>query len=224
VCLSVCLWPLQCEITFDPIVRLCSNFQHQLNSLQVIFKRVTWTPGPTGSGPDPEKAGFHQIYLLRGFWGRGVVSHLFGIGTTRQIKCWERNFDFWPTARENRAGRRGWPGGQQKFWNFNIFYKRDPCLNRAPIIFCFLQLFDPTHPEGPTGTLRPRGVSGGVKIKRDAAALLALVAEGNTLQKWVVHFASIAQKDWSSLNEKEFFVAVVVVGSVAPQAQVVGEV
>ena len=29
----------------------------------------------------------------------------------------------------------------------------------------------------------------------DAVALLALVAEGNTLQKWVVHFASIAQKD-----------------------------
>ena len=28
-----------------------------------------------------------------------------------------------------------------------------------------MQLFDPTHPEGPTCTPRPRGVPGGVKIK-----------------------------------------------------------
>ena len=30
--------------------------------------------------------------------------------------------------------------GRPKFWNLNIFHKRDP--------FCFMQLFDPTHPEG----------------------------------------------------------------------------
>ena len=133
-------------VTFKPLYGLAQNFQGPLNSLQVIFGRVTRTPGPAGSGPDPEKAGFRQIYLLRGFWGRGVVSHLFGIGTTRQTKCWERNFEFWPTA-----GRRDWPGCRPKFWNFNISYKRDPPLNRAPISFCFIQLFDLTHPEDPTG-------------------------------------------------------------------------
>ena len=121
-------------VTFDPLDGSAQNFQGPLNSSQLIFGRVTRTPGPAGSGPgpagsgpDPEKTGFRQIYLLRGFWGRGVVSHLFGIGTTRQTKCWERNFEFWPTAGENGAGRRGWPGGRQKFWKFNIFYKRDPC-------------------------------------------------------------------------------------------------
>ena len=35
------------------------------------------------------------------------MSHLFGIGTMRRTKCLERNFDFWPTGRENWAGRRG---------------------------------------------------------------------------------------------------------------------
>ena len=126
LCLSVHLWPLQSEITFDPIVRLWSNFQGQLNSLQVIFGQVVWIPQPSGSGPGPEKGLFLQIFLLPGFWGRGVVSYLFGNGRTRQTKCWERNFDFWPTAQENGAERQGWPGGRQKFWNFNIFYKRDP--------------------------------------------------------------------------------------------------
>ena len=111
-------------VTFDPLDGSARNFQGPLNSSQVIFGRVTRTPGPSGSCGF---AGFRQIYLLRGFWGRGVVSHLFGIRTTRQTKRWERNFDFWPTAGENGAGRRGWPGGRPKFWNFNIFYKRDPC-------------------------------------------------------------------------------------------------
>ena len=113
---------------------------------------MTRTPGPTGSGPDPEKWDFCQIYLLPGFWGRGVILHLFGIGTTRQTKHRERNFDFWPMAREN--GPEGWAGrgGQPKFWNFNISYKKDPSLNKWPVAFGFMQLFDPTHPEGSRGT------------------------------------------------------------------------
>ena len=148
VCLCVCPSLRKKAVTFEPL----DGSAQKLYSSQLIFVRVTRTPGPAGSGPDPEKAGFRQIYLLRGFWGRGVVSHLFGIGTTRQTKRWERNFDFWPTARENGAGRQGWPGGRQKFWNFIIFYKWDPCLNWSLVIFCFMKNFNPTHPEGPTGT------------------------------------------------------------------------
>jgi hypothetical protein len=124
--LSVRLSPQQGEITFDPMVRSQPNFQGQLKALQVIFGQVTWTPRPSGSGPNPEKGLFRQIYLLPGFQGRGVVSHLFGTGRTRRKKCWERNFDFRPAARENEAGRRGWPGGPPKFWNLNIFHKRNP--------------------------------------------------------------------------------------------------
>ena len=61
-------------LSFGPALGFQPNFQGRLNSSQVIFGRVTWTPGPSGAGPDPKKAGFRQIYLLRGFWGRGVVS------------------------------------------------------------------------------------------------------------------------------------------------------
>ena len=152
VCLCVCASPLQSQITFDMLGGWQPNFQGLLNSSQIIFGQVTLTPGTSGSGPDPEKAGFCQIYLLRGFWGKGVVSHLFGIGTTMRTKRWERNFEFWPTAGENGAGRRGWPGGRPKFWNFDIFYIIDPSLSQAPVALGFMQLFDPKHPAGSRGT------------------------------------------------------------------------
>ena len=47
------------------------NFQGPLNSLQVIFWHVIWTPGPPGSGPDPGKGGFCQIFLLPEVLGQG---------------------------------------------------------------------------------------------------------------------------------------------------------
>ena len=65
VCLSVCASPQQSQITLDVWVEWQTIFQGLLNSLQVIFGRVT--PGPSGSGPDPKKAGFCKIYLL---WGQ----------------------------------------------------------------------------------------------------------------------------------------------------------
>ena len=63
VCPSVCLCdcPSGClplrksAITFDPLEGSARNFQGSLTSSQVIFGRVTWTPGPSGSGPGPKK-------------------------------------------------------------------------------------------------------------------------------------------------------------------------
>ena len=63
--------PQKSAVTFDSLDGSARNFQGPFNSLQVIFGRVTRIPGPLGSGPGPEKGGFCQIYLLRGFWGRG---------------------------------------------------------------------------------------------------------------------------------------------------------
>jgi len=127
VCPCVCATPQKIIITFEPAHRMGRNFLGHPNSSQVIFGRVTRTPGPTGSGSDPEKGGFRQIYLLPGFSSCGVVSYLFGIGMTRATKRWERNFEFWPSAGENWAGRCGWAGLRKKFWNFHFFHKRDPC-------------------------------------------------------------------------------------------------
>ena len=138
VCPSVRLSPQQGEITFDPMVRSQPNFQGQLKALQVIFGQVTWTPRPSGSGPNPEKGLFRQIYLLPGFQGRGVVSHLFGTGRTRRKKCWERNFDFRPAARENGARRRGWLGGHQNFEISTFFIKRTPTKIRRRSLFVLL--------------------------------------------------------------------------------------
>ena len=111
VCLCVCASPRKSALTFEGGDGSARNFQGPPNSSQVIFGRVTRTPGPSGSGPDPEKWGLRQIYLLRGFVAGEVVSYLFGIGRTRLAKCWERNFDFRPSAEINGAGGRGRPGG-----------------------------------------------------------------------------------------------------------------
>ena len=99
VCLSVCATPQKSCITFPSLELSSPNFQGHLNSSQVIFGRVIPTTGPSGSGPDPEKWGLRQIYLLRGFEAGGVVSYLFGFGRTTPTKCWERNFDFPPSAK-----------------------------------------------------------------------------------------------------------------------------
>jgi len=117
------------SIIFDLSNGLEQNFQGHLNSLQVIFGWVIWTPGPSGLGPNLEKWTLRQIYLLLGFWSSGVGLHLFGIQRTRPKKCWERNFDFLPTAKNNGAGRYGCAGVRPKFSNSGIFYKRDPTLN-----------------------------------------------------------------------------------------------
>ena len=55
VCLSVCLSTQKSYITFFPVDLLAPNFQGHLNSLQLVFWCVTWTPGPSGSGPDPKR-------------------------------------------------------------------------------------------------------------------------------------------------------------------------
>ena len=44
----VCTSPLQSQITFDILVGWQPNFQGLPNSSQVIFGRVTQTPGPSG--------------------------------------------------------------------------------------------------------------------------------------------------------------------------------
>ena len=132
VSVSVRVSPPKRAVTYEPLDGLALNFQGPLTSSEVIFGQVTWTPRLAGSGPDPEKAGFSQTYLLRGFWGKGVVSHLFRIGTTRQTKFWERNFEIWPTAGEKADGRQDWPGGNQNFGISTFFIKLG---TRA---FCFL--------------------------------------------------------------------------------------
>ena len=119
-------------VTLKPLDGSVQNFQGPYYSLQVIIGQVARTLGLARSGPDPEKAGFCQIYRLRGFWGRGVLLYLFGIGTTRQTKCWEQNFDFWPTAGENGAGRRGRPGSDKNFGILTFFIKGTPAIIGRP--------------------------------------------------------------------------------------------
>ena len=164
VCLSVRLWPLQFEITFDPMARLWSNFQGPLISLQVIFGPLIWTPRPSGSGPDPEKCVFCQIYLLPGYWGRGVVSYLLGNGTTRQKNVGSGILIFGPgpekTGPEGRVGH----GCGQNFGISTFFIKGAPSKMRSWLFYVlcnFLIWRTPLVPEVPPG---PGGWKSKVKI------------------------------------------------------------
>ena len=74
VCPSVCPSPRKSAVTFDPLDGSARNFQGLLNSLQVIFGQVTRTPGPSGSGPDPKKAGL--CYLSYHFPPFSTISSL----------------------------------------------------------------------------------------------------------------------------------------------------
>ena len=60
-------------------------------------------------------------------------------------------------ARENRLESKAGHGAT-KILEFHYFFKNGTPKNQALVAFVFLQLFDPTHPEGPRGTPVPRGV------------------------------------------------------------------
>ncbi len=135
---SVCLSLLKSALSLEPFDGSAPNFQGPLISLQVIFGRVTQTPRPSGSGLDPKKEGFYQIYLLGGFWG--VVLHLFRIGTTRQKKHRKRNYDLWSwpekTGPEGGAGR-----GAILNFGISIFFKKGTPLKLGADRFLFHATF-----------------------------------------------------------------------------------
>ena len=116
VCPSVCLSLQKSAVTFEPLDGSVWNFQGPLNSPQVIFGRVTWTPGP-----GPRKSGFPPNLSPQVVLGQGFVLHLYGIETTRRTKSWKRNFEIWPLAGENGAG-----GANQNF-KISIF-----CIKVTP--------------------------------------------------------------------------------------------
>ena len=103
------------------MVRLLSNFQGPLNSLQVIFGQLIGTLRPSGSGPDPENGLFHQIYLLPGFVGKWVVSYLLRKQEDEANKTLAAEFCFFPLGPRKRGQKVGLARGRPKFWNFNIF-------------------------------------------------------------------------------------------------------
>ena len=111
-------------------------------------------PAALGVRPRPQKSGFYQIYLLRGFWCRGVVSHHFRIGSTRQTQCWDGNFELWPTAPNGWAGR----GANQNFGfsTFCIKGTTPPKISRRLLlVICnFLIQSTPRAPRVPWGLRR----------------------------------------------------------------------
>ena len=118
------------------------NFQGPLYSLQVFFGRVTCPPGVLGQ--------------------RGRVAP-FQNRNNKANKMLGAEFEIWPTAGENGAGKWGWPGCGPNF-GISTFCPMGPMVPRGPgrgenqksklgpprnqiqRTFCFIQFFDSTHP------------------------------------------------------------------------------
>ena len=107
VCLSMCLSPLQSELTFDPMVRSWTKFQGHPNSLQAIFGQP-----PSGSDPDHKRA----------FLSKSISSQRIGAGGLCHtiLEMGGQGKKMLATAWENRFGRWGWPG-TTKIWEFQFF-------------------------------------------------------------------------------------------------------
>ena len=149
------------------------NFKGLLNSLQVIFGWVTRTPGPLGSGTDPEKGGFCHIYLLPEFWGWGVMLHLFGIGTTRANKMLGAEFWFLAHGPRKRGWEAGLAGGRSKFWNLTCFTKGPPLKSGTGRILFYANFWSDA-PLGLHGYPRP----GSQEVKNQKSKLGYFLQKG----------------------------------------------
>ena len=125
-----------------------SNCLNPLNSRQVIFWWVNHTPEPK-NGVSPISI---SIY--------GLVSHLFGIRTTRKKKSGSKIL-FLATAK-----KMGWAGGDSDgdniLWNFDFFLKNGPLPEWAVGTIIFYAILSGDAPCGLQGSLT---VGRGLNIK-----------------------------------------------------------
>ena len=123
VCVSVCLSLQKSAATFEPLDGLAQNFQGPLNSSQLIFGRVTRTPRPAGSGPDPENA----KSISSGGFGAGGSCHTFSeSGQRGKQNVGSRILIFGP--RPEKTGPEGWAsrGADKNFEISTFFIKGTP--------------------------------------------------------------------------------------------------
>ena len=76
VCVSVCVSPLQSQITFDLFLGWQKNIQGLLNSLKVSFGQVIWTSGPRDQALTPKNGVSRKSISSWGFGQGGHVAPL----------------------------------------------------------------------------------------------------------------------------------------------------
>ena len=163
-------------VTFDSLDGPARNFQGPLNSAQVIFGRVTWTPGPSGSGPDPQK-GFSAKSISSGGFGAGGSCHTFfklgqrgeqnNVGSRILIFCPQPKI----TGLEGGAGR-----GAIKILELQHFYKMESTKIscRSLLVLCnFLIQRTPRAPGVPP-------VPGGMKRKDHNWGIVVFFIQGTS--------------------------------------------
>ena len=150
-CVHESVSPLKKAITFDTFDWSAEKFSGSTPLFVSNFWAGYLVPEALGVSLGPQKCLFRQIYLLPGFWGRVVVSYLFGNKRTRQKGKSGILISGQPPKKKGLEGLglAGWGGGvQPKFCSFSIlFIKGTPTKIRR----WFMQLFnfDASWPPGP---------------------------------------------------------------------------
>ena len=136
----------QTEITLNPVVRSQPNFQGKLNSLG-------WWTEPSWSGPNSE-SGFCAKSISSNGFGAQRWCYAFSERGEWGKKLMGAEFWFLAHGQRKRGPKAGLAGGQPKFWNFNIYHKRDSLYNQSLANFLFYATFwfiAPWEAKGPLG-------------------------------------------------------------------------
>ena len=138
--LYVCVSPLQSQLTFDMLVGSARNFQGLLNSSQVIFGRVTRTPGPLGSGPDPKKRVSAESISSEGFGVGGSCLTFTETGRQGEQNVGSGILIFGLLPEKTGPESRSCRGANQNFGILTFFIKGPP-LNLGAGRFLFYPTF-----------------------------------------------------------------------------------
>ena len=156
--LSVCPSQRKSAITFEPLDWQAQNFQDPLTSSQIIFGRVTQTPRPSGSSPDPKK----------GVSGKSISSGDFGAWGS--CRTFSESGQVLAHSRRKRSRKAGLAGGRPKFFNFKFFLYKWPPLKLGTGRFLPYATFWSDAPWGPHGY--PEAQGGGENQKSNLGYFL----------------------------------------------------
>ena len=168
VCLCVCPSLRKSAVTFEPLDESAQNFQGPLYSSQLIFVRVTRTPGPAGSGRGPRgqagtpKKRVSAKSISSGGVGAGGSCRTFSeSGQRGEQNVGSGIFSFGPrlekTGPEGGAGREA----DQNFGISIFLIKGTPAKIRCWSLFVLCNFLIRRTSRAPRVPLGP----GGVKIK-----------------------------------------------------------
>ena len=156
-------------VTFEPLDGSAQNFQGPLYSSQLIFVRVTRTPGPAGSGPDPENA----KSISSGGFGAGGSCHTFSeLGQRGKQNVGSGILIFGPRPEKTRPEGGAGRGADKNFGISTFFIKGTPAKIGRWSLFVLCNFLIRRTPRAPWVPRAPGGPGRGENQKSKLGCFL----------------------------------------------------